>query len=192
MAHVLLASHSAPAMVGAMLGDFVKADVSAWPPEMAREITLHRLIDSYTDRHPEVAAARARFAPGRRRFAGIALDVFYDHALSRQWDRHSDQDRAALIADFYRALDSHAALLPPRLAALAPRLIAHDWLSAYADWDGVRISLERMAQRLSRNGELLRDSVLDLETHYAEFSAGFERFFPELQQYVVTTRAAMV
>ena len=58
LAHVYLARHGDAAMVGAMLGDFVKAnDVANYPPDIAREITLHRHIDSYTDSHPVVREA---------------------------------------------------------------------------------------------------------------------------------------
>eukprot|EP01034_Spumella_vulgaris_P035964 gene35964-44346_t len=53
LAHIFLARQSDAAMIGAMLGDFAKANVSGvYTPEIEREIMLHRYIDSYTDSHP--------------------------------------------------------------------------------------------------------------------------------------------
>ena len=82
LAHLHLARHSDDAMLGALLGDFVfgMSGPDAWPDEIRREILLHRRIDRFTDDHPVVVAARTRFPEGRRRYAGIALDVYYDRA----------------------------------------------------------------------------------------------------------------
>lgn len=74
LAHIFLAKHSEEAMLGAMLGDFVKADVSGkFNPQIELEIKLHRKVDVFTDSHPIVIAAKQSFAESRRRFAGIAL-----------------------------------------------------------------------------------------------------------------------
>lgn len=48
-----------------------------------------------TDRHPVVQAARAGFEPGARRYAGILLDILYDHCLALDWARYSDEPLAA-------------------------------------------------------------------------------------------------
>lgn len=192
LAHIFLARQSGPAMVGAMLGDFVKADFSGkYPREVEREITLHRNIDSYTDSHPVVKSAVQLFGDGRRRYAGIVLDVYYDHLLTRHWDAFSDVPRKELIARFYQALAEHEALLPERLRDIAPRIIAQDWLSAYEDIEGVDMTVARISQRLSRNGHLLREGLADLREHRAAIDQGFDLFFPELVQFSRERRASI-
>ena len=193
LAHVYLARHTDAAMVGAMLGDFVKAnDVAAYPPEIAREITLHRHIDSYTDSHPAVLASKELFGEGRRRYAGIVLDVFYDHELSRHWQRWCDEPREALIARFYRALAAHEPMLPPRLREMLPYLVRQDWLGGYATFEGVEGTIARVSRRLSRNGELLRDGVQDLVRHRDAIAEGFERFFPDLVRFAEERRTQLL
>ena len=88
LAHAWLARHSDDAILGAMLGDFVHGQQALldWPVPVREEIVRHRFIDRYTDSHPEVIAARARFGT-LRRYAGIALDVYFDHCLARGWAR---------------------------------------------------------------------------------------------------------
>ena len=62
LAHVFLARHDDEAMLGALLGDFVgTATLHHYSTTMQREILLHRRVDSYTDAHPDVFAARALF-----------------------------------------------------------------------------------------------------------------------------------
>jgi acyl carrier protein phosphodiesterase len=193
LAHVYLARHDDAAMVGAMLGDFVKAgDIAAYPPGIAREIMLHRYIDSYTDSHPAVLASKELFGEGRRRYAGIVLDVFYDHELSRHWHQWCDVPRGELIARFYRALAAHEPRLPPRLREMLPYLVGQDWLGGYARFDGVARTIDRVSRRLSRNGELLRDGVQDLVRHRDAIADGFERFFPDLVRFAAGRREALL
>ena len=129
LAHIHLASQSDEAMIGALLGDFAGADYAGdYTPEIEREIAIHRKVDSYTDSHPVVLAAKEMFEPGRRRFAGILLDMFYDHVLIVNWERYSAQSVDELIARFYRALEARKAMLPERLQRMLPYMIGQDWL----------------------------------------------------------------
>ena len=73
-------------MVGSFLGDFVKGTLqSRFEPEIESGIRLHRAIDAFTDQHPQVLTAAARFSPPFRRYSGILLDVLFDHLLAQSW-----------------------------------------------------------------------------------------------------------
>ena len=193
LAHIYLARHSDAAMVGAMLGDFVKAnDIDHYPLSIAREITLHRHIDTYTDSHPAVLASKALFSEGRRRYAGIVLDIYYDHLLSQQWERYSEgTGRHELIARFYAALTAHEPLLPARLREMLPYLIRQDWLGGYVRFDGVAETVARVSRRLSRNGHLLREGIDDLLAHREAIESGFGQFFPDLIAFADGRRAEL-
>src|ERR1043165_6125429 len=69
-----------------------------------REIVVHRRIDRYTDAHPDVVAARALFPDGLRRYAGIVLDVHFDHLLARDWPRWDGGSLAAFTARVYNGI----------------------------------------------------------------------------------------
>lgn len=98
LAHVFLAPDSPEARVGSILGDFARGlEVSALPDLVQLGVRHHRAVDSYTDRHPEVLASKAVFSRERRRFAGVALDILYDHYLLRHWQRFSHTDRDIFI-----------------------------------------------------------------------------------------------
>lgn len=193
LAHLLLAEHSDEGLLGALLGDFVAGSAfEAWPAIVRREILIHRRIDGFTDRHPQVLALKATFPEGQRRYAGILIDVYFDHLLARDWPRHADPPLHDFSQRAYRVLAEAAAELPPRLAAIAPLMASGDWLGSYRHRDNVDRAVTRIARRLSRGGEGLVACLPTLRQHEAEAEAGFEAFFPEVRAFVEETRAALL
>ena len=183
LAHAWLARHSDDAILGAILGDFVfgQSAIQDWPPAVRAEIVRHRRIDQYTDAHPAVVAARGLFdAAGLRRYAGIVLDVYFDHCLARGWVRWNDAPLGDFTARVYRVLDAHREALPPRLQAIAPRMAAHDWLGSYAQRGNVDHAVRGIATRLSRNGDKLVACLDVLRVEETAIDAAFGAFFPDL------------
>lgn len=183
LAHAWLARHSDDAILGALLGDFVfgRANLPEWPAAIRAEIVRHRRIDQYTDAHPAVAAARGLFdAGGLRRYAGVVLDVYFDHCLARGWSRWNETPVKDFAARVYRVLHDHRDGLPPRLQAIAPRMAAHDWLGSYAERPSVDHAVRGIATRLSRNGDRLVACLDVLRIHEVQIDAAFEAFFPDL------------
>lgn len=189
LAHLLLAGPGDPALLGAFLGDFVKGrDLSGFPPEIRREILVHRHVDSRTDQHPAVQAAKAYFEPTRRRFAGIALDVFYDHVLAQHWPQYGHGPLDAFTARVYRVFEQNAALMPDTARNVAGRMARQDWLGAYARREGLERALAGIGRRLSRHGERLAACAIDLQQHQAPLAAGFHQLFPQLRVEVDALR----
>ena len=181
LAHAWLARHSDDAILGALLGDFVfgQSALADWSPAVRAEIVRHRRIDRYTDDHPAVVATRTRFGD-LRRYAGIVLDVYFDHCLARDWARWDATPLDAFTGRIYRILDERRGRLPPRLAALAPRMAAHDWLGSYARRESVDAAVRGISTRLSRNGDRLVACLERLRTDEAHVQAAFTAFFPDL------------
>ena len=195
LAHIYLARYSDNAMLGALMGDFVKPHMGLrFPAETEAEIITHRKVDCFTDNHPIVREAKELFTTPSRRYAGILLDVFYDHLLAIKWERFSDKPLDDFIAHFYELLGRHARAyaLPPNLARAVPYMVEQDWLGSYRDFVGVKVAIDRISTRLSRKPVLLRDGVADLEKHYVELSRGFDAFFPELINFVAGHRQGAI
>ena len=181
LAHTWLARQSDEALLGGLLGDFVHGNVVLldWPPEVRSEILLHRRIDRFTDTYPAVTAARAGFGD-LRRYAGIVLDVYFDHLLARDWRHWNDAPLDEFTTRVYRVLREHRDELPPRLQAIAPRMAAHDWLGSYAVRGNVDGAVRGIATRLSRNGDKLVACLDLLREHQTRIDAAFDAFFPDL------------
>ncbi|MET1080018.1 MAG: ACP phosphodiesterase [Pseudomonas sp.] len=182
LAHLHLGGQQPAQLLGSLYGDFVKGPlVGRYPPAVEAAIRLHRRIDVFTDSHPLVLQAKARFPAARRRYAGILLDVFFDHCLARDWSRYAAQPLAGFTARVYQVLDAEPDL-PPRLAQVAPLMAAQDWLGAYREFAVLERVVQGMSRRLSRP-EGLAGGMLELTVLYEPLMADFQAFYPALQAF---------
>lgn len=188
LAHLHLGGPRPGQLLGSLYGDFVKGPLAGrFAAEVEAAILLHRRIDAFTDRHPLVRAACARFPVERRRYAGILLDLFFDHCLARHWDDYADEPLTGFSARVYRVLDAEPQL-PGRLAQIAPRMAAQDWLGSYREFAVLERVLLNMQRRLSRP-EGLDGALIELERLYPALLEDFRRFYPELMAFARAARA---
>ncbi len=170
-----------------MLGDFVKGAPPAELDAAVRAAILrHRAIDRYTDHHPVVVSSRALVSPERRRFAGIMIDIFYDHFLARRWHDYYPVPLPTFTRGIYDVLLPQRSVLPPRLQRMLPWMAADDWLASYADIHAVEASLNGIARRFrfpERAGNLA-SGIVELQKNYGELERHFIAFFPELRAFV--------
>lgn len=189
LAHLALSPEHPQQRLGNFYGDFVRGRLETlanhYPHHVLEGIRQHRLIDRFTDDHPLVLECRQLLSPERRRFAGIMLDMLFDHLLIQHWDHFQLENRQQMISGFYRLLRSHSELHPPRLRNLAPRLMAEDWLNSYEDLDTVGFAIERIATRFSRP-TTLRGAQQELEQKLPQLERRFLAFFPLLQSYAAS------
>ena len=184
LAHLFLADPQPEALLGSLMGDFVKGPLTGrHPPVLERALAQHRAVDTFTDAHPIVRTSRARVAPPHRRFAGIVVDMYYDHYLARHWDEFADEPLAVFTARVYAVLLAEEARLPDRLRRIAPSMARRDWLGSYRYVESVHAALDRMGERLKRGNGLLGAGEA-LMPHYTSLEADFRAFFPQLVRFV--------
>ena len=182
LAHLHLGGQLPAQLLGSLYGDFVKGRLQGqFSPQIEAAIQLHRSIDRFTDSHPLVGEALSRFSLTRRRYAGIVLDVFFDHCLARDWGQYGEGPLERFTSDFYRVLVAEQQL-PRRLASIAPHMAAHDWLGSYRDFAVLEQVFNGIARRLSRPEELA-GAMQDLQALYEPLSEDFRLFYPQLQVY---------
>lgn len=184
LAHLRLGPDEPQLALGGLLGDFVKGplDTIALPDTVRQGIWLHRRIDAFTDRHPLVARSKARVTSERRRYAGIMVDMFYDHLLACHWQRFADQPLADFTARMYQAVLAQQTLMPERARKVLVRMAQEDWLGSYAELNNLHLALNNMARRL-RPGNRLPGAVDELEWDYSGFEADFLAFMPEAIEF---------
>lgn len=191
LAHALLAGDDPDLVFGSLLGDFVRgAPDPALPPALRAGIRLHRAVDAWTDAHPIVVAGRARFAPPWRRYAGILLDVWFDHCLAGDFARWSAQPLDDYAAWLHEVLDAHAAQQPPALRRFVAYMRAHALPAAYRE----RAMLDRvfagLSQRFGRANPLAESGPV-LDAQAAQLADDFAAFFPQLAAFAAEQRARL-
>ena len=182
LAHTLLGGPGAANKTGALLGDFVKGVLpGALPLNLARGVALHRSIDTFTDAHPLFARSRERVSPARRRYAGIMVDMFYDHLLAVHWDDLGEGGLADFAQSVYAALNEYQAWLPSRLAGIAPRMQQNNWLAAYRELPAISTAIDSMALHRLSQPNALAGAASELIQRYAGFEADFLAFWPAVR-----------
>jgi len=183
LAHAFLADTGDEFLIGSLLGDLVKGKPqNRYNHDILEGIIFHRKVDTYADHHRMTLASKKLFSGPQRRYAGIILDIFYDHFLSKHWKRYGNKELTDFTARVYAILQNHYVILPKRLKEALPRMVEQNWLASYVDLAGVEITLERISRRL-RNGTNLRDSIEEIKIRYDSLEKNSHVFFQDLISY---------
>jgi len=184
-AHLVLSQATVESTVGNLLGDFARGvDTNSLPALVCAGLLNHRAVDRFTDSHPLVLEMKRRFSSRRRRFAGIALDIYFDHLLLIHWERFEQRDLDELIADFYQRMAAGQSLMPgTQMRHVTRRMIDYDWFRSYRDADAIAESLDRVAARI-RFANNFDNAIHDLQHHHDFIRDGFLEFYPQLQRHV--------
>ena len=188
LAHALLAAPDDDLILGGLSADFLRGGIDpALPRGVRLGIALHRSIDSYTDAHAAVVAARALFTPPYRRYAGILLDIWFDHLLARDWYRYASVPLPAFSQRVQQLLVARADELPPRMPGFVRYMLDNDLPAAYADAGMIGRVLQGVAQRLARANPIAA-ALPELQARATPLDRQFAAFFPDLVAHVANER----
>ena len=184
LAHAYLSGDNEELLIGNFIADAVKGKtMDNYAPEIRRGIVLHRAIDSFTDRHPIHRKSRQRLHPKYSHYAGVMIDIYYDHFLAKNWSHYTSKDLREYTEKVYELLEENAALLPERINYMLQYMIPQNWLLNYGNLEGIGKVFRGMANRAKFDSKM-ESGVEDLVANYESFDAEFTSFFPELQDYV--------
>ncbi|MEJ2310197.1 MAG: ACP phosphodiesterase [Gammaproteobacteria bacterium] len=184
LAHLYLSDNDPDSLVGSLMGDFIKGRVGdELEPAIKRGVLLHRKVDVFTDAHPVIRASKRRISPGFRRYAGILVDIFYDHFLASEWPAYSDIPLDAFAQDVYRILEERHATLPAKMQRSMSYMVSNRLLQSYREIEGVRRALSGIETRLRRPSRL-GESVHELEQNYAALREDFSAYLPDVVDFV--------
>ena len=190
LAHLYLSSPEPDALAGSLMPDLVRGPLPADAPDrIAAACRLHRHIDAFTDTHPLVAQSKNRIRAKHGRYAGVLVDIFYDHYLARDWMRFSNQSLTSYVSHVYESLDGVREHIPMNMHKALDRMIEQNWLECYAQVDGIRLTLERMSMGLSKRFNrpvVLGPAADELIEQGQALSDDFHAFFPQLVAYAQT------
>lgn len=144
---------------------------------------MHRAIDTYTDQHPVVKQSISRLRADFHKYAGVVVDMYYDHYLSANWDEYSKIDLETFTKSRYSILNNFQSELPSRSARLLFYMEKQNWLLSYGTLDGMQQAFNGMSRRTTFVSNM-ENALVNLEAGYTEFGNEFRQFFPDLQLFV--------
>jgi len=184
LAHFYLSDLDDSLIIGNFLGDFVKgSQYEKFPPAVARGIQLHREIDSFTDQHPCHLQSKHRLSAKYGHYAGVAIDMFYDHLLAVQWTDYSDIPLDKFSQHVYAVLQANQDVLTPSSERTLTYMSRHDWLQSYQQMKGLSKALSGISQR-ARFRSYLEEAHLELQKDFSDYAHDFSLFFPDLHRHV--------
>ena len=184
LAHAYLSGDNEHLLIGNFIADAVKGKaMEDYSSEITRGIVLHRAIDAYTDRHPLHKKSRQRLHPKYGHYAGVMIDIYYDHFLAKNWLDYSNDSLKDYTGKVYTLLEQHNSILPERITFMLQYMVPQNWLLNYANFDGLGKVFRGMAKRTKFESQM-ESGVEDLQEYYDDFRIEFTDFFPQLIKFV--------
>ena len=180
LAHIYLSGDHELIKIGNFMADGIRGKhFETYPVEIQKGIILHRAIDTFTDAHPIFRKSTKKLHQKYHHYAGVIVDVFYDHFLAKNWSTYSDEKLEDFIERFYKSLRDNYINLSERTKQIMPYMIEQNWLVSYQTVDGITGILTQMDQR-TKNESKMRFATNELSEFYLEFEDEFTNFFQEL------------
>ncbi|MDR1865434.1 MAG: ACP phosphodiesterase [Bacteroidales bacterium] len=186
LAHTYLSGDNDDVKIGNFLGDWVKgSDYLKYSEDIRTGILLHRNIDSFTDRHPIVHQSMTRFQPRYSKYAGVVIDILYDHYLAKNWSDFNAMPLRDYVNRMHNLMLNNFEILPERLQNYLPGFMSERWIERYATSEGIRDVLDAMSKRTSLPDET-EFAISVMEAHYDDFRREFFDFFGQIIEFVET------
>lgn len=183
LAHLYLSGEDNDIKIGNFIADGIHGKPDAYAPGVQRGIMLHRAIDTFTDAHPIFRQGTKRLHARYHHYAGVIMDIIYDHFLAKNWHRYHPQPLGKFAAGFYSLLEERHDTLPERIQRMVPYMVQYNWLLRYASKEGIARTLFELDHR-TKNISGMTTAIDELEEFYAEFEQEFTAFFEEMQAFV--------
>lgn len=184
LAHTYLSGCNEQIIVGNFMGDYVKGKNYVHLPDLVRKgILIHRDIDTFTDAHEITRRSRLRLVERYHKYAGVIVDIFYDHFLAVTWADYCGIPLREYVDRTYDLLKRNYKTLPQGIKVWFPTFLENNWMLAYQTVDGIELVLERM----SANTSLPDHTVFAIErmrSQYDEFHNDFDEFFPQIIDFI--------
>jgi acyl carrier protein phosphodiesterase len=181
LAHIYLSGNNDLIKIGNFMADGIRGtDYLIFPEGIKKGILLHRQIDTFTDAHPIYRKSKHRLHEKYGHYAGVIMDILYDHFLAKNWYQYSDVKLEDYAESFYKSLSKNYELLTEKTKKALPYMMARNWLVSYATIAGIEMILFQMDHR-TKNRAHMHEAIHELQAFYIDFETEFTLFFEELR-----------
>ncbi len=184
LAHIYLSGDDDLIKIGNFMADGIRGnDYKLLPEQIRKGVVLHRHIDTFTDSHPVFRQSTRRLHSRYHHYAGVIVDVFYDHFLAKNWHVYSDERLEEFVERFYQSLHLNYELLTSKTKQILPIMQQYNWLVSYRETDGIARILAQMDAR-TKHISKMKHAPDELLLFYDAFESEFTAFFADLQLFV--------
>ncbi|MFW6019824.1 MAG: ACP phosphodiesterase [Bacteroidales bacterium] len=184
LAHLYLSGTDPQIMLGNFIADAVKGrQKHQYSHKVQKGIHLHHTIDSFTDEHPKIRHSTQLLRPKYHMYAGVIIDLTFDHFLANNWSRYTDLNMDTFINYSYELLLKNYLILPKSTQKFLPFMIINNLLKNYKRLEVLHQSLSGLSRRTTFDSGM-EFAIEDIKLHYDALQDDFLEFFPELIAFV--------
>ena len=157
LGHLYFSNNDFALMQANLYGDFVKGkDLSNYPEKIQEGIRLHRRIDNFIDHHPDVIELLHKLYEPLPKVAGIAVDLYFDHLLAKNWKEFHTKEYDVFVNDFYNSIDFSSQHYSDQFYVMLTKMKEINWLHYYQFMEGLEKSSFGLSKRISFPNELAK------------------------------------
>lgn len=186
LAHLYLTKDQAEEVIlGNFIADAVKGKKAFENHSEAVQLgmNIHRSIDYIADKQPLFQKGCKRLYSNYSKFAGIIMDIFYDHILALNWEQYATISLDEFAQQQYQIIKRHEQLLPSKTAYWFEYMLQENILVSYASEDKIEEVLKGMDRR-TKYISGMSTAINELRQYKAEYELEFPPFFENLQQHL--------
>jgi acyl carrier protein phosphodiesterase len=173
LGHLYFSNNELELMQANLFGDFVKGkDYTHLPPKIQQGVTLHRKIDNYIDNHPAVIDLTHLLFEPMPKVAGIAVDLFFDHLLAKNWNKFHHQEIEEFINQFYNSINTSTFHYSEHFQFMLLKMQEDNWLLSYKNLEGLNLSCKGVSSRISFDNNL-KNGVQVFQKYEIEIEKAF-------------------
>lgn len=190
LGHLYFSSDNHALMLANLYGDFVKGKNYTYLPEIVQKgVSLHRKIDDFIDHHPAVTQFRMKLYHDLPKVAGIAIDLYFDHLLAKNWKVFHQQELNEFIDQFltYALNPKHLTFhekkfsYPQNYIHLLTLIQRYNWMKKYVYLKGLNKAASGLSKRISFENNLNQASKFYLK-HEIEVQSVFNQYMRDAKE----------
>lgn len=187
LGHIYFSNNDLHLAKANLFGDSVKGkDYSHFPDIIQQGIKLHRTIDNYIDHHPKVLELIRELRPDLPKVSGIAIDLFFDHLLAKNWSNWHPKPLSDFLANIHNSLEKiDRSFYPHDFNLFIQRLCEMKWMNHYASREGLDKMCNGVSRRLSFDNELKNGLSVFLR-HEKSIEETFNEYMRDANEYFLT------
>lgn len=182
LGHLYLSPTDAAFRLGNLMADGLPAKEAAhYPLVMQLGYRFHHWIDDFTDHHPAYRHCRELLAASQRHYAGVVVDMLFDHFLAKNWTLYSSESLSSFAQTFYDQYENFRGHLPGHFRYMMHFMIRYRWLESYAHSEGLQRALSGLSKRTVYQNTM-QEAPAAIAAHHSELEENFHLFMSDIRR----------
>lgn len=189
LGHIYLSNNNNQMAVANLFGDFVKGKKYLDYPEWIQKgVLLHREIDQFIDNHEKVRELIQVIRPDLPKVASVAIDLFFDHLLAKNWQDFHKAPLTAFLAEFYGVVPEYQNAFNADFNYFLRMLLERKWINHYSKFEGLQRMCHGVGKRISFPNALPQ-AYLTFSKHETTIESVFYEYMRDANEHFLGTNS---